>query len=189
MARYYAGIGTREILPLAKQYEREQISIARQAALKGIDLKSGGATFSDHNHLLGAYKGGRGEQAIVVRSKEFPNFNKPFRKSPIVLLMEEEDYQVAVEYYYKHGIFERKNFESMSAFARNAHARNFYQIMNPKGTEADVEFVSYLAREDRWGNVSGGTRSAVAVARQEDVPTFNIRFTSQLSDLQRLIGA
>lgn len=189
MPRYYAGVGTRELLPRHEQYKREQIDIARRAALAGLDLKSGGADFSDNNHLLGAHLGGRGKTAIIVRSKEFPHFHKPIREIPTILLMEEEDYQKAVEYFYRHGIFKQKHFESMGAFARNAHARNFFQIMNPQGTEPDVEFVSYLAREDRWGNVSGGTRTAVAVARQEGVPNFNIRFTSQLSELQKLVSS
>ena len=189
MQRYYAGIGTRTILPRAKIYERDQLLIGKLSAMNGVDLKSGGASFSDFNHLAGAKLGGRGNSAIVVRSENFKDYKRPLGTSPITLLTQEEDYEKALEYFFRNGIFEEKNFRSMKQFTRDAHARNFYQIMDIEGKSANVEYVSYLSREDRWGNVSGGTRSAVAVARLEGVPCYNTIFKDQLEELLKVIKA
>lgn len=184
MSKTFTGIGTRHPWYDECRFELLQMDIGKLAAKDGYRFKSGGADFSDFNYHNGYVQGG-GKDDIIVRSEKYRHFKNPRGARPTVWMIQEEEFEIALAYFVKHGIFKLDKFRRMSDFAQNAHARNYFQIMSAKGDKPDTDFVSYLAKEDRWGNVSGGTRTAVAVARCEDVPVFNINNPKELNNMFR----
>lgn len=173
---HWTGIGTRGFLP--QKVINRQVAFARLMASQKHELWTGGALQSDYNFLYGACSHSTTRQnnarQHVVRSVGMERFTRPRGALPKLHLCEEVDLAVAVEYYLKHGIFKEEFFEKADPITRALHARNFYQVME-SATKARSELVVYASKEDRWRNVSGGTRSAVAVARIEGISDFNIR--------------
>ena len=66
--------------------------------------------------------------------------------------------------------------------ALKLHMRNIYQITGPEAVNREKlsELVVFCADEDHRGNVSGGTRTAVTLARRLHIPTYNIRKYDQI---------
>lgn len=62
------------------------------------------------------------------------------------------------------------------------HTRNIPQILGPK-LDKPSKFVIYCADEVN-GEVKGGTRTAVVLARQHNIPTFNIRILEHKERLE-----
>lgn len=194
--KFWTGIGSR--YNVSHELQTRQIAIGKHLSEKGWTLLTGGAAGSDFNFLQGSSLGSLCDeisQSHVIRpvnNKYYKGQQTITRKGSygypaIVEYMEVEDFERAVEYYFSKGIFSEKSFNKMSEIAQQLHARNFYQIMDEKGV-ARSELVVYSAPEDRWGNVSGGTRTAVAIARLEGVPSYNIKLEDSYTALQRILS-
>lgn len=62
----------------------------------------------------------------------------------------------------------------LTSAAWKLHMRNVYQILGDRGDTVSSA-VFFCADEDSKGNVSGGTRTAIEIARSLNIPTYNIR--------------
>lgn len=73
-----------------------------------------------------------------------------------------------------------------SPAAKKLHSRNVFQIL---GFDLDTpsDFVLYWAEEDSCGEVSGGTRTAVMLARKYNIPTINMDFEGWEEKLREVI--
>lgn len=182
---HWTGIGTRGFL--TERVINRQIVFGWEMARAGNELWTGGAKQSDYNFLDGActgefLEGAKVSKQHVVRSVGLERYKQPDGLKHILHLCEEDDLKIAVDYFIEHGILPERFFSNTDPITRALHARNFYQVMeSPEKVRS--ELVVYAAKEDRWGNVSGGTRTAVNLARLNNVPCFNIKRTSGWEDL------
>ncbi|AFK66700.1 DprA-like DNA recombination-mediator protein [Colwellia phage 9A] len=183
--KYWSGIGSRH--DITDEIKKQQREIGYQMSQKGWSLISGGASGSDFNFLYGASKGRDINLPVVVRPVRYRSYTGSYGHSAIVEMMEDAEFEVAKAYFFKHEIFTEEQFNKMPEVAQVLHARNYYQIFDWHGN-VRVKFVAYAAPENRWGVVSGGTRTAIAIARIEKVPVFNIKLKGQYSALQEFIG-
>ena len=173
----WTGIGTRGFLP--QKTINRQVAFGKAMASQGRELWAGGALQSDVNFLAGALsfaphsRINNGRQH-VVRSVGMERFSRPRGSFPRLHLCEESDLKIAVDYYIENDILPESFFNKVDEITRALHARNFYQVMESVSV-AKSELVVYTSLEDRWGNIKGGTRTAVNVARNEGIPNFNIR--------------
>jgi hypothetical protein len=181
---YWAGLGSRH--ELTETVRVQQDSIGKVMTSKGWVLVTGGAAGSDFNFLRGASHQRGKYLPIVVRPIRYKNYKGIYSYQSVIEMMEQADFERAKAYFFKHKIFTEDQFNSMPDVGQKLHARNFFQIFDHLG-KVRVRFVAYAAPEDRWGNVSGGTRTAVAIARIEKLPVFNIKLKGQYKALQDFI--
>lgn len=188
--RIWTGIGARHRLP--EGHSSIQRGIGQEMCEKGWKLYSGGALGSDYNYLSGVCsvsEKGIPVNALVIRHKGVRTGTLPRSYTVPVATMSEEEYEFALDYYFRHDIFGERSFRKMDHHPRYLHARNFYQVMKAQilFSEPCSDVVIYSARENSFGNIEGGTRTAVAVARIEGIQTFNTYKPKQLRALYRFI--
>lgn len=177
--RYYTGIGSRNV-PV--EIARLQVKIGTVLAKSGVTLLTGGAIGSDYNFLNGASKVNQQLTQVWRPSNLDGKLNAgkiPFGKPHIpVYYIEEDDFQKARRYLIDNKIL--TYFDKMDVYSQWLHARNYYQVFSTYEV-APSEFVVYYARESN-GVVGGGTRTAVGVARNEGILTYNLYLRHQRED-------
>jgi hypothetical protein len=154
----YAGVGSRKTPgPVLTRIER----IAYRLGKRRATLRSGGAKGSDDAFERGARAAG-GRCEIFLPHAGFEN-----RRDGIVLgeAMMARAQAIAATV---HPAWNR-----CSGFARKAHGRNACQILGA-GLNDPVRFVLCWAPLDGAGSVTGGTRTAVELARRRGIPVFNL---------------
>ncbi len=180
--RYWTGIGSRK--NISEILRSQQFVIGTLMSSKNWTLLTGGAEGSDYNFLDGSSteKFPSDEEAWkvshVIRPNKYQNFKGYKELACTIEYMEEDDFYMAKAYFIRNKIFTKKQFEKMEEVVQHLHARNFFQIFDTYG-KVRSEYVLYAAPENRWGIVSGGTRTAVAIARIENIPTFNLKLKGQ----------
>lgn len=149
----YAGIGSRAapdpILAIIA-------GIAAKLAY-GFTLRSGGAPGADTAFESGCDRE-NGKKEIFLPCKGFNGNQSPFFAPP-------EQAEVLAA-------FCHPNWRACSKFARKLHARNCQQIYGVN-LDSPVDFVLFWAPEEN-GKVKGGTATAVTLAREMKIPTFNL---------------
>ena len=181
--KYWTGIGSREVTDEITQL---QITIGENMARRGYILLSGGAGGSDENF----HKGVCNVDATLAQVW-LPW--KGFRLNEIDFDTTGTDYVVptkamfdrAATYYEESGVMPW--FSNMKQGAQKLHGRNYNQIFSSQSTPAS-RVVIYAAPENAKGEVKGGTRSAVLIARNEGVPTYNLTIPEQRDKLLKLLG-
>lgn len=181
---YWTGIGSRK--SINDNIMSQQKGIGFTMSKKGWTLVTGGAGGSDYNFLAGASKGCDKNLPVVVRPIRYKNYTGKNKFQSVVEMMENSDYEAARTYFIKNDIFTELQFDGMSIISKVLHARNYYQIFDWNGNVRS-KFVVYHAPENSWNVVSGGTRTAIAIARLEKVPVFNLRLKGHYNALQELI--
>lgn len=76
-------------------------------------------------------------------------------------------------------------WERCSRGAKALHARNVYQVLG-SDLKTPSKFVVYYAKETKTGEVSGGTRTAVMLARQHNIPCVNMLHDGWFDQLQKV---
>lgn len=183
--RYYTGVGSRGV---SGEISRLQAKIGRTLAIKGFTLLTGGAIGSDYNFLEGSSRIDQSLSQVWRPTNQDGSLSEgkvPFGKPHIsVFYIQEDDFQKAREYLISNKIL--PYFDKMDVYAQWLHARNYYQVFSTYDI-APSEFVVYYAKE--WnGVVEGGTRTAVGIARNEDIPTYNLFLEKELKDFFKMIG-
>lgn len=150
----YAGIGSRAaprsaLILIGK--------IAKTLADYGLILRSGGAPGADTAFERGCDRGD-GKKEIFLPWKGFnkhpsPLFDPPERAAVIAA-------------------FIHPNWRACKPSARQLHARNCQQVYG-LNLDSPVQFVLFWAPEED-GKVKGGTATAVNLAREMKIPTFNL---------------
>jgi hypothetical protein len=178
----WAGIGSRDTrLPEVKPL---QVSIGRRMAELGHKFSSGNAEGSDENFHKGVCLVNPSLATIVLPWKGFRVSDIPqVQRGSTFCYPTEDMFQLAREYLIDNNLL--PNFDDLVQSHQRLHARNVYQIFVNGLINPPVDKVIFYAPEDRWGNVSGGTRTAVAIARFIDVETINIKNPSSRRKLLR----
>lgn len=180
--RIWAGIGSRDTrLPEVRDLQI-RIGIAMMDTFDGFT--SGNAEGSDENFHAGVCRVDPKKAQIILpwggfRTRDIPQVQ---RRSNFYYPTEEM-FQIAREYLLSNGILSA--FDSLVQSHQRLHARNVYQIF-PNGVDKDpVDKVIFYAPEDRWGNVSGGTRTGITIARLVGIENINIKSPYQRRKLLR----
>lgn len=153
-SRSYAGIGSR-LTPATALVVME--GTAAMLAQRGLTLRSGGAQGADMAFEYGCHQA-NGKKEIFLPWKRF-NGNA----SPLVSPPKEADELAALCH---------PNWKACDRIARRFHARNCQQVLG-EHLDDPVDFVLFWARE-RDGVVQGGTATAIYLARNQRIPTFNL---------------
>ncbi|AUM58458.1 DprA-like DNA recombination-mediator protein [Proteus phage phiP4-3] len=77
--------------------------------------------------------------------------------------------------------------DSVSKTVKHLQCRNCMQILTPT-LENPVDSVIFWAPEDKYGNVSGGTRTAVYLARYLGIKTYNLYNPIVMCEFKEMIG-
>lgn len=150
MSLIYTGIGSRQT---PESILEQMTKFARRLSFYGYTLRSGGAEGADTAFEVGA-----------VRSEIYLPW-KGFNKNDSDLYeVSDEAIEMAMHY---HPAPER-----LKDSHRRLHGRNAYQILG-KDLNTPSEFVIFWAPEKN-GKVEGGTATAVSIARERNIPTFNL---------------
>lgn len=192
MIKYWTGIGARgvytngrESLPLPDGIKELQINIGYTMASKGYTLLSGGAGGSDTNFHQGVCNR---DSALAEIWLPYKNFKKDLRpvndQGSTYIPVTKDQITTAGDYYVFHNI--RDDFFDMQYYNQQFHGRNKHQIFSDQAHA--VSTVCNYAAPEKGGRVSGGTRSAVEVARLEGVPTYNLFIKEQRERLCTLLG-
>ena len=159
--KYYTGVGSRETPSEIMDY---MSSISWHLSDLGYVLRSGGADGADSAFQCNADPDNT--EIWIPWSK----FAPPIAGNYITIT--DAQYSFAREFLLNNDILPW--FDRMKQGAKKLHARNVFQII---GTSCKPsEFCLYYAEEDNNGKVSGGTRTAVEVARLVGVPCYNFYF-------------
>lgn len=132
-------------------------AVGAMLAARGLTLRSGGTRGADTAFEWGAHqKGGKCE--VFLPWRRFNGHHSRFFMPP------EEAEQIAALCH--------PNWRACDAVSRRFHARNSEQILGA-GLDEPVDFVVFWAIE-RYGRINGGTATAITLARQLEIPTFNL---------------
>lgn len=162
----YAGIGSREA-PEEVLLKMEKIAFYL-AHTYDATLRSGGAIGADSAFERGCDKAD-GKKEIFY-AKEWQNKIKPSKEAW------EEAERIASKI---HPAWDR-----CSEFARKLHSRNCFQVLGAD-LQSPVDFVVCYAKEDRNGNPQGGTRTAIMLARENNIPVYNLFVVGKIEELRK----
>ncbi len=153
-ATCYAGIGSRKTPPsILTLIEHTAVYLAK----KGLTLRSGGAPGADTAFERGCDRVG-GKKEIFLPWKGFNGNHSPHFSPPAQA-------EVIASFCHPH-------WKACSPVSRKFHARNCPQILGLH-LETPVDFVLFWAPEEN-GRIQGGTATAVTLAREMKIPTFNL---------------
>lgn len=160
---HYTGIGSRTA---PSSVQQQAFKVAEKLAERFI-LRSGKAEGMDSAFQLGCMSA-NGLKEIYKPDLLFGNNRIEETKDDILL---------SVEQYEKYSAIAKKihpAWNKCSEWAKCAHARNICQVSGFNNEFS--KFVIYWAPEDKKGKVKGGTATAVAYARKNNIPTINMLF-------------
>lgn len=180
--RYWTGIGSRGIDQ--RTYDI-MFKIGQEMAKQGYILRSGNAQGSDMAFETGVCSVDPSLTDIWIPWKSFGTKNKGVNYSvPSV-----GDFNNVAKFLkeprkgYPNGILPW--YDKMSQGAQKLHCRNYFQVLGNNGKLSKV--CIYAAPEDDKGNIMGGTRTAVEIARYYGVPTFNLLIPEDLHKVKDIL--
>ena len=159
----YTGIGSRAT-PI--DIQRQMTDYAKRLSLFGYVLRSGGAEGADTAFEIGAVR-----KEIYLPWKNFNDNDSQHYD------VDDRALEIAKDIH--------PNWNACSEGARKLHGRNVYQVLG-KDLNSPSEFVVFWAEEEA-GEVRGGTRTAVELAKQHDIPTYNLFNLKEHQKFNRLM--
>lgn len=165
MNKFYTGIGSRET---PKDFLLVIHKIALHLADKGYILRSGGADGADKAFEEGCFSAG-GSQEIYLPWKGFNGNPSPLFK------VTKEALELAAKIH--------PSWSKLRQGARKLHARNCYQCIGyDLKTPSDL-----LICWTKGGAKIGGTRTAVVLAEQYNIPVYNLAIEGKEEELYDFI--
>jgi len=164
----YAGIGSRET-PEEVLIKMEKIAFCLAQRYDAV-LRSGGAIGADSAFEAGCDRA-NGKKEIFY-AKEWQNRIKPTKEA-----WKEAEY-IASQI---HPAWDRCN-----EYVRKLHSRNCFQILGV-GLNSPVDMVVCYAKEYKYGDPQGGTRTAIMLAREHNLPVYNLFVDGMIEKLRRLV--
>lgn len=164
-ARYYTGVGSRgtpdDILSLMED-------IAFKLSQDKWILRSGGAEGADTAFEIGALNSFT--EVVPEIYTPWLNFNNHDVTSKGVLFPNNwKNWIQAMEIASKI----HPAWDKLTRGPRALHTRNVYQVLG-KDLKTPSKFLICWAKPTKSGEVSGGTRTAVVLAQQNNIPVFNL---------------
>lgn len=154
---YYTGIGSRET---PKETLRQIGGLAARLAQKGYILRSGRAAGADLTFEKGASIGKGGAEIYLpwATFQEGSGYYLP-------TLFEAEDWawEIAEKFH--------PRWKYLKLGAKMLHARNTHQIFGPTPDSDITEFVICWTKD---GKDTGGTAQALRIARELEIPIYNL---------------
>ncbi len=150
----YCGIGSRQTPP---DIQLLMTRLGEYFAKEHLLLRSGGAPGADHAFEVGC-DNAKGTKEIFL---PWANFQE--NKSPL--------HQPSKEALHKASTIHPR-WSNCSPASRKLHARNIHQVLG-KNLDAPVCFVVFWALTQN-NKVKGGTATAVTLAQNLSIPTFNL---------------
>lgn len=179
----YTGIGSRKTPPNV-QYQMSWLGY--QFARKGRTFRSGGAEGADLAFENGArhYYNKNNIDSHNLLQIFFPGnyFNqrradaRQGRIDSSLLPGWSEAHYIASQIHPKWSAMDR------DPWMQDLHARNVFQVLGPF-IDHPSDYLVYYAPEDSKGNIKGGTRTAVVLARQYQIPTYNLLWDDTIHQL------
>lgn len=173
MANYYTGVGSRET-PDNILFEMRRI--AEKMRHMGYTLRSGAAPGADTAFEIGAgsdteiylpwngFNGHDDKDGTHINAKTMWNIRRA--------------YQIAELHH--------PRWEYLKDSHKALHARNTYQVL---GFELNNPSTVLICWSKPLGTgVSGGTATAVSIAKHYGVPVYNLYFEEELNQIHRILG-
>jgi hypothetical protein len=161
--KYYTGIGSRSA-PYSIRFEMQ--ACAHHLDKLGFTLRSGKAEGADQAFQLGAQQLGINQAEIYLPWRGFNRYSNPkLWDVSNIYPFPEECFAIAESVH--------PAWANCKPSVRRLHARNVCQVLG-KDLKTPSEFVLYWAEEGESGEPKGGTRTAVVLARQHNIPTINM---------------
>lgn len=182
---YYTGIGSRKCRKLP-HVMKALYDIAEILSKQGYTLRSGGADGADTAFELGA------KERLIRSPKQlydiflpWPGFNGRSTTDrlnyhgnvPMILDPMARDMAKGIH----------RHWDSLKSGAKQMHTRNVYQVL---GADLDTpsDFLVCYAEADDEGIPKGGTRTAWVLAKQYNVPCFNLALPFDKLDFIELMS-
>jgi len=155
--KFYTGIGSRETPLEIQKWESRAAILLRK---KDFILRSGGAKGSDRAFEYGAHE----QKEIWI---PWNGFEGKYLDKKMFFLYTDEAVPIAAKAH--------PNWVKLTQGAKKLHARNVNQVLGPD-LKTLSEFVVCWTPD---GKDSGGTGQAIRVARDHNVPVYNIHNESE----------
>lgn len=163
MCNIYTGIGSRETpKPIIDTF----INIGRYLGGQGYILRSGGANGADLAFEMGCDQS-KGKKEIYIPWYRFNNSTSMLFKTP------QEAFDIASSIHPK--------WDAVSDHAKKLHARNCSQILG-QDLKTPTNFVVCYTK---GGKGQGGTGQALRLAREYNIPIFDVGAYESIYDFKR----
>ena len=164
MNDYYTGVGSRET---PKDIQITMRKLGMRLNREGYVLRSGAADGADSFFEAGCDDVNPERKQIFLPWSRFNNRTANeigvFADYPAVINSQAQ--AIAKEIH--------PAWDKLSQGAQKLHTRNVYQVLGPTLNQPS-RFLLYWAQIDNKGQVKGGTRTAVELAKKHNVPVFNL---------------
>jgi hypothetical protein len=172
MAKYYTGVGSRDIPPWA-YFELK--AIAKRLSLDGYVVRSGGADGAD----TAFYQGGYPNTEIYLPWDGFNNMTAGHEHVNAKSLDNHtEACKIAASFH--------PAWDKLSNGAKLLHARNAYQVLGFNLDDPSLVLICYAPPKGM--GVKGGTSTAFEIAKSWRVPTYNIYLPNELRDIKSILN-
>jgi hypothetical protein len=162
---FYTGVGSRS----TPSYVLLRIEkIAAYYYSKGWWLRSGGAEGADNAFEVGHYYHTNKEIYLP-----YNGFNGRTEDECNIITISAECFDIAASIH--------PNWKACSDFAKKAHARNVHQVLG-RDLSTPSEFLLCWTQDAK---LVGGTRTAIVLATQNNIPVFNLASNSDLSEFKK----
>lgn len=172
MSKFYTGIGSRST---PEHILHEMSNVAFSLANSGWTLRSGKADGADRAFQLGV------QEAFLLSDRTKPS-NEAYIYTPWPKFKGGPNlwdcWDIVPNNWgvcYEEASRIHPAWGKCSQGAKKLHGRNICQALGNHLPAVDPTlFVIYYAEEDKQGNPKGGTRTAVMLAKEYDIPTINM---------------
>ncbi|MCK9530477.1 MAG: hypothetical protein M0R77_07940 [Gammaproteobacteria bacterium] len=172
--KYFTGVGSRET-------PEHICGIVKQISLKLSEdnwiLRSGGADGADL-----AFQGGTTEDITPEIYLPWYGFNNLYSTESLLFPKFWDNWHEAEALASE----VHPAWDKLSDGAKALHTRNCYQVLG-KDLETPSKFLICWAKETKSGEISGGTRTAVVLAQQNNIPIYNLWYDEVQSRFQRYL--
>ena len=174
MYKAYNGAGSRETPTHIADIMEE---VGFKLSQEGWTLRSGGADGADNAFQAGASN----SFSEVIPEIYLPwyGFNSLYTQPCLMFPSSYKNWtqaqQIAKEIH--------PNWEACSDGAKSLHSRNIYQVLG-QDLDSPSKFLICWGKEDRQGDVLGGTRTAWMLAKKNNIPCFNLNRKEHLERIQ-----
>jgi hypothetical protein len=179
MSHYYTGVGSRQTPSEVLKVMQE---LAKYLAKRGLVLRSGAANGADTAFEEGCDSIDPHRKQIFVPWKGF-NGRAGFETGVVLRIDPECQTKAAEIASHIHPAWER-----LSQGAKTLHTRNVYQVLGPD-VQTPSRFLVCWAPVGKNEEPKGGTRTAVMIARQAGIRTYNLALDADLRHIQTLLGS
>lgn len=173
--KVYAGIGSRKS---PTEILNQMYDIAGDLACRGYILRSGGAAGADEFFYKGA-GALAGSWEIFLPKERFRGFlSKVFGNGSFIT------HEISLQaYVMATALLGESHWNNLDSFGKACHARNCHQVLGAN-LDSPVDFVLCWTPE---GKITGGTATAIKLARRHNIPVINMAVEGWRQRLEEIL--